>query len=188
MRKLRHDEITRLNPADESVSPRHPIVAVVDNVRSLHNVGSFFRSADGAWIEKLYLTGITATPDHPGVHKTALGAQETVPWQREDNTLETVRRLKRSGYTVAALELTDTPTLASNLDAGRFPMCLVVGNEVFGVQDEVVAEADLAIEIPQYGSKHSLNVSVAFGIAVFDLVRQYRALHRLPALDRRIAP
>ncbi len=164
----------RLTPADEGHSPRHPIAAVVDNVRSMHNVGSLFRTSDGAWIEKLYLTGITATPDHQGLHKTALGAQETVPWEHVENTTDCVRRLKATGYTIAVLELTDTPTRVDDLLPHHFPLALVLGNEVQGVQDEVMALADLAIEIPQFGSKQSLNVSVAYGIAVFDLVRRYR--------------
>lgn len=182
MRKLRHEEIPRLDPTHKNDSFRHPIAVVIDNVRSLHNVGSFFRSSDGAWIEKLYLTGITATPEHQGVHKTALGAQETVPWQHEENTMTTVRRLKNEGYTIAILELTDRPTLVDEIEQDAFPLCLIVGNEVHGVQDEVLELADLAIEIPQYGAKQSLNVSVAFGIAIFDLVRRYRSLARLPLL------
>ncbi len=166
----------RLTPADEGHSPRHPIAAVVDNVRSMHNVGSLFRTSDGAWIEKLYLTGITATPDHQGLHKTALGAQETVPWEHVENTLDAVRRLKAAGYTIAVLELTDSPTRVDDLLPRHFPLALVLGNEVQGVQEEVMALADLAIEIPQYGSKQSLNVSVAYGIAVFELVRRYRVV------------
>ncbi|MEZ4698824.1 MAG: RNA methyltransferase [Rhodothermales bacterium] len=185
MRKLRHEEIPRLDPAETGRSPRHPIAVVIDNVRSAHNVGSFFRTSDGAWIEKLYLTGITATPDHHGLHKTALGAQETVPWHREENTVDAVRRLKSEGYTVAVLELTDSPSLPADLRPEHFPLCLVIGNEVHGVQDDVVAMADLALEIPQYGSKQSLNVSVAYGIAVYDIVRAYRALQGMPAMHER---
>jgi tRNA G18 (ribose-2'-O)-methylase SpoU len=176
MRKLRHEEIVRLTPADEGHSPRHPIAVVVDNVRSMHNVGSFFRTSDGAWIEKLYLTGITATPDHQGLHKTALGAQETVPWEHLENTAECIRLLKSAGYTIAVLELTDSPTRPEYLEAHHFPIALVLGNEVQGVQDDVMSLADLAIEIPQFGSKQSLNVSVAYGIAVFALVQRWRAV------------
>ena len=172
MRKLRHEEIPRPTPTDVSALPKHPIAVVLDNVRSLYNVGSIFRTSDAALIEKLYLTGITGTPEHRGLHKTALGAQDTVAWAYEKDPADVLRRLRRDGYTLAVLEITDTPTTEVITD--HFPLCLVVGNEINGVRDELVAMADVAMEIPQYGAKQSLNVAVAYGIAVFDLVRCYR--------------
>ena len=180
MRKLRHEEIPRFAPSDAAGQPRHPRRAIADNIRSLHNVGSFFRTADVAWIEGLILSGFTGTPDQRGVHKTALGAQHTIPWEHVETPLERIRSLKKAGYTVAALELTDTPRTIGSLNATDFPLCLIVGNEVEGVQDEVLAEADFALEIPQFGTKQSLNVSVAFGVALLGLVNRYRTLASLP--------
>ena len=175
MRKLRHEEIPRLQPEELVFRPRHPIAVMVDNVRSLYNVGSIFRTSDGAHIERLYLTGITGTPEHRGLHKTALGAQEVVPWEHHQDPIPLAMALKARGYTLAILEITDAPTPLSALTPVHFPMCLVVGNEIEGVRPELVDLADLALEIPQYGVKQSLNVSVAYGIAVFDLVRHLRS-------------
>ena len=174
MRKLRHEEILRPTQAAVHDLPKHPISVVLDNVRSLYNVGSIFRTSDAALIEKLYLTGITGTPDNRGLHKTALGAQDTVAWVYEKDPVAVVRRLREAGYTLAVLEITDTPTLTTAIAPGRFPLCLIVGNELSGVRDDLIQMADMALEIPQYGAKQSLNVAVAYGIAVFDLVRSYR--------------
>lgn len=176
MRKLLHEEIPRIQPASIPGHPRHPITVVVDNVRSIHNVGSFFRTADGAWIEQMILTGITGTPDNRALHKTALGAQDTIPWSHSMHTVETATALKEAGYRLVVLELTDTPTLSHEISLDDFPLALFVGNELTGVSTEVVDMADYALEIPQYGTKQSLNVSVAFGVAIFDLVRQFRSL------------
>lgn len=184
MRKLRHEEIPRPDPATAALLPKHPISILVDNVRSIHNVGSIFRSSDAALIEHLYLTGISGTPENPGLHKTALGAQDTVSWSYEHESEAVVRHLKAENYTIGVLEITDRPTFAYELEAAHFPLCLVVGNEVHGVDDSLIEMADLALEIPQFGAKQSLNVAVAYGIAVFDVVRRYRriaGLDRLPA-------
>ncbi len=174
MRKLRHEEIPRPAPAAARALPKHPISVVLDNVRSLYNVGSIFRTSDAALIEKLYLTGITGTPENRGLHKTALGAQDTVAWAYEKDPAAIAHQLREAGYTLAVLEITDTPTLTTAVQPGHFPLCLIVGNELTGVRDELVQMADLALEIPQYGAKQSLNVAVAYGIAVFDLVRRFR--------------
>lgn len=182
MRKLRHTEIPRPAPEEVQTLPRHPVCAVLDNIRSIYNVGSMFRTADAALVETLWLTGYTGTPSHPNIHKTALGAQDTVPWEQDEAPAPIVGRLRQQGYTVAVLEITDTPTSTLDVQPSHFPLCLVVGNEVEGVRPEIVQLADLALEIPQYGAKQSLNVSVAFGIAVFDVVRRYRSFKpdRLP--------
>lgn len=156
--------------------PKHPISVLVDNVRSIHNVGSIFRTSDAARIEEIIVTGISGTPENRALHKTALGAQETVAWRYHRDARAAAAEMKARGYTLAALEITDTPTAADDLEPRHFPLCLVVGHEVDGVSEALVSMADLAIEIPQYGAKQSLNVSVAYGIAVFDLVRRYRAL------------
>ncbi len=176
MRKLRHEEISRVSASTIRLVPRHPITIVLDNVRSVHNVGSIFRTSDAALIERIILTGITATPDNPQIHKTALGAQDTVPWEYKPNAASTIDDLRNSGYTVAVLELTDTPTPTTAVTRKKFPLCLVVGNELSGVDEELIAKADFALEIQQYGAKQSMNVAVAYGIAVFDLVRQLRGL------------
>lgn len=177
MRKLRHEEIPRPAPEEIGALPKHPLVVVVDNVRSLFNVGSIFRTSDAARIEKLYLTGISGTPENRGLHKTALGAQDTVAWEYARDPAAVVEQLRGDGFTIAVLEITDTPTRTDAVAEEDFPLCLVVGNEVSGVRDALVAHADLALEIPQYGAKQSLNVAVAYGIAIFDLVRAYRRLH-----------
>ncbi len=177
MRKLQHHEIPRPDPAALVSLPKHPISVVVDNVRSLHNVGSFFRTADAAALEHLHLCGISGAPDHPALHKTALGSQTVVPWSYHERAADAVAALRARGYTIAVLEITDRPSSAAEVQTRHFPLCLVVGNEVEGVADEIVAGADLALEIPQYGMKQSLNASVAFGIAAYDLVRRWRALH-----------
>lgn len=176
MRKLRHEEIPRPDPDRVDSLPKHPISVVVDNVRSIYNVGSMFRTSDAALIEKIYLTGITGTPENRALHKTALGAQDTVEWTYADDGPAVVRRLKASGYTIGILEITDRPTYTTDVNESVFPLCLVVGNELYGVDTEIISQADLALEIPQYGAKQSMNVAVAYGIAVFDLVRAYRTL------------
>ena len=176
MRKLRHEEIPRADPAEIGSLPRHPVMAVLENIRSIHNVGSMFRTSDAAAIEKVFLTGFTGTPEHRGIHKSALGAQETVPWEQVPDVHALCSKLRSAGATIASLEITDTPTYASDLTLANFPLCLVVGNELGGVSEEALELSDIALEIPQYGSKQSLNVSVAFGIAVFDIVRRYRHL------------
>lgn len=188
MRKLKHDEIPRPDPETVRALPKHPVVVVVDNVRSIYNVGSLFRTSDAARVEALYLTGFTGTPEHRALRKTALGAEETVAWRHERDAARLLRRLRAEGYTLAVLEITDTPTHPGELEPAHFPLCLVVGNEVEGVQDELLALADLALEIPQYGAKQSLNVSVAYGIAVYGIVERYRHLAgmdevRWPNLD-----
>lgn len=183
MRKLRHEEIPRPDPSDVASLPKHPVSVIVDNVRSIHNVGSIFRTSDAALVEHLYLAGITGTPENPAMHRTALGAQDTVPWSHEPDALVVASRLRKAGYTLAVLEITDEPTVPDALTRRHFPIALVVGNELTGVDDRLVASADLALEIPQYGAKQSLNVSVAYGIAVFDVVRRYRTLFGEPLHD-----
>lgn len=176
MRKLKHHEIPRLHPNEAARRTKHPISVVVDNVRSVYNVGSMFRTSDAALIEHLYLTGITATPEHRALHKTALGAQDTVAWTYARDVRTVLTKLKDEGYIIAVLEITDSPSQISDLEAGDFPLVLVVGNELHGVSDSAVGLADVALEIPQYGAKQSLNVAVAYGIAVFGLVEHFRRL------------
>ncbi|WP_022834922.1 TrmH family RNA methyltransferase [Salisaeta longa] len=176
MRKLTWDEIDRPTPDELATLPRHPIAGVLHNVRSIYNVGSMFRTSDAARIHHVHLSGYTGTPAHPDLQKTALGAQDTVPWTQHEAPETLIDFLCNNGYTVGVLEITDTPTRPSAVAAHHFPLALVVGNEVHGVDDVWMDAADLALELPQYGAKQSLNVSVAYGVAVYQLVDRYRAL------------
>jgi len=180
MRKLSWDEIDRPEPDELESLPRHPVRVLVHNVRSIHNVGSIFRTSDAARIEHVHLTGYTGTPDHKDLHKTALGAQDTVPWTQHDDPLPVLTSLQSQGVSIAVLEQTSNSMSPTQVSPDLYPLCLVLGNEVEGVDDNIVEMADLAIELPQYGAKISMNVGVAYGIAVYDLVRRSRSLHGPP--------
>ncbi len=175
MRKLRQDEIeTRWSRYRGKTS--HPIAVVLENIRSAHNVGSIFRTCDAAALEKVIVCGITATPNHRSVHKTALGSQNSVPWEQARSAVESIHHLKDSNYRIAALEITNTPTRINNLTKPDFPLALIVGSEIGGVSDEALALCDVAIELPQFGDKHSLNAAVAFGVAAYAIVSRYHVL------------
>lgn len=174
MRKLTHDEISRSRSVASPPSPV-PLTAILDNIRSLYNVGSMFRTADGAGIQKLVLAGFTPVPPRREIEKTALGATATVPWEYVQDPLEAITALKASGTTVLALEHTDVSRPYTNVSVAEFPLCIVLGNELTGVSNRVLAECDGALEIPMVGVKHSLNVAVAYGIAVYELVRCWRS-------------
>jgi len=148
-----------------------PIYALAENVRSLYNVGSIFRSSDGACIEKLFLAGFTPHPPRKEIAKTALGATETVPWEYHKNPLDVIAKLKKENVTICALELTDESRPYYQLTQKNFPLCLLVGNEITGLSNELIKHADIAIEIPMFGVKQSLNVAVAYGVALYDCVR-----------------
>ena len=156
--------------------PPHPIVVVAHDIRSAHNVGSVFRTADSAGLAGVVLTGFTPTPEHRGVVKTALGAQDAVPWHHTDDVHDALAALRAEGYTVAALERTPGAVLPSGVPAAAFPLALVLGNEVAGVPPDVLEAADCVVGLPQYGVKESLNVSVAFGVAAYGLVERVRSL------------
>lgn len=153
----------------------HPIAVVVHDVRSAHNVGSVFRTADAAGLAHVYLTGITPGPEHRGVAKTALGAQDAVPWTAEPGVDALLARLRAEGYTVAALERTPGAIPPESVPLDAFPLALVLGNELDGVPERLLASADLVVGLPQWGVKASLNVSVAFGIAAYGLVARARS-------------
>ena len=159
--------------------PPHPIVVVVHDLRSAHNVGSVLRTADSAGLAGVVLTGFSPTPDHRGVAKTALGAQDAVPWRHEPDLDAALDALREEGYRIAALERTLEAVAPAAVPASGFPMALVLGNEVDGVPASVIAEADLVVGLPQYGIKASLNVSVAFGVAAYRLVERVRDLEGL---------
>jgi 23S rRNA (guanosine2251-2'-O)-methyltransferase len=177
MRKLTHAEISTKRVPEEHVSTaqRLPLIVLVDNVRSLYNVGSIFRTSDGAMIEKLFLAGFTPHPPRKEIEKTALGSTKSVPWEYTKHPIETILSLKERGYKICCLELTDRSIQYNDIKASNFPLCLVIGNEISGVSEEVIKLCDLAIEIPMYGIKQSLNVAVAYGIAVFELARIWRS-------------
>jgi tRNA G18 (ribose-2'-O)-methylase SpoU len=180
MRKLSTDEIAtqrlvkeRLNDAD-----RLPIYGMLDNIRSLYNVGSIFRTSDGAFIRHLYLAGYTPKPPRKEIQKTALGATETVPWSHHPDPSSAVQAAREAGARICVLEQTTRSIPYYQFKAEDFPVCLVVGNELTGISPEVVAAADMALEIPMFGTKHSLNAAVAYGIAMFDLVRIWKTAAR----------
>ncbi len=175
MRKLSITELHRISAEEFKQARKLPLVVVLDNVRSLHNIGSVFRTADAFRIECIYLCGITACPPHPEMHKTALGAEFTVSWQYVENTVQAVDNLRAQGYVVYSVEQVEGSTMLDELtlDSAR-KYAVVLGNEVKGVQQEVVDHSDGCIEIPQYGTKHSLNVSVTAGIVMWDLFKLLR--------------
>lgn len=177
MRKLTHAEIARRRSKLGEIQPanRLPVVVVVDNVRSLYNVGSIFRTSDGVLLEKLILTGFTPKPPRKEIEKTALGATQSVPWEYVKDPSEAVRQLKASGYHAFCLELVDEVVPYYEVTPSQYPLCLVIGNEITGVSKNVIEECANAIEIPQFGIKQSLNVAVAYGVAIFELNRIWRA-------------
>jgi tRNA G18 (ribose-2'-O)-methylase SpoU len=171
MKKLSMEELERLSVEEFKEIKKSPIVLVLDNVRSLNNVGSAFRTADAFRIEKIYLCGITGTPPHRDIQKTALGATESVEWEYCLNTMEAVDKLKNAGYQISALEQVDNSKMLNDFLPERGQKyALIFGNEVFGVEEEVLKACDHILEIPQLGTKHSLNISVSLGIAVWDLM------------------
>ncbi len=167
------EELGRKSVAEFRTSEKSPVVVVLDNVRSMHNVGSVFRSADAFLTRGIYLCGYTPRPPHRDIHKTALGATETVHWEYEPEIISLIQRLKSEGYTICAVEQAEgsIPLQELELKAG-LKIALVFGNEVEGVQDPVLELCDLCVEIPQSGMKHSLNISVAAGIVLWEIARK----------------
>ena len=173
MRKLKITELNRLSVDEFKRADKLPLVVVLDEVRSLHNIGSVFRTSDAFLVNGIYLCGITATPPHPEMHKTALGAEDTVDWIYRKHTLDAVKELHEQGYTVLAIEQGEGSTMLGDLQLDREKKyAIVMGNEVKGVQQEVVDACDGCIEIPQYGTKHSLNVSVTTGIVLWEFANK----------------
>jgi len=179
MKKLTYEEITsqRIAPWDIKQVERFPIYAILDNIRSLYNVGSIFRTADAVRLEKLYLTGITGQPPRREIDKTALGSVESVPWEYQENPIGVIESLKKKNVQIVVLEHTreSKPFWKINY---QYPTCLVVGNEVFGIQEKIVELADRAVEIPMYGIKQSLNVTIAFGIVIYQMLFQHLQIKR----------
>lgn len=169
MRKLNMEELGRKTVAEFKAADKTPLVLVLDNVRSMHNVGSVFRTADAFLLQGIVLCGYTPVPPHRDIQKTALGATETVEWQYFSTTAEAVNALKNEGYTVMAIEQAVQSVMLDDFRPLQTPLALVFGNEVTGVDAEVMKMVDGCIEIPQSGMKHSLNISVSTGIVVWDL-------------------
>ncbi|RYF85428.1 MAG: TrmH family RNA methyltransferase [Chitinophagaceae bacterium] len=175
MRKLKLQELGRLSAEEFQQTEKTPVVVVLDSVRSLHNVGSAFRTSDAFAVEKLLLCGITGTPPDKEIRKTALGAEDTVAWEHQKDAHEAVKKLKEDGYWVICVEQAEGSTELQHFQPqpGQ-KYALVFGNEVFGVSEEVMELADGCLEIPQFGTKHSLNVSVAMGVVLWEVVRKIR--------------
>ncbi len=175
MRKLTHDEISQNRSTLETLNrvDKLPVYVILNSIRSSYNVGSIFRTSDGAMIKKIYLCGYTPTPGKKEVLKTALGSQDSVDWEYVKDAKEIVYKLKNDGIKICALELTENSFPYYEINENSFPLALIIGNEITGVQQELLDLCDFSIEIPQYGIKQSLNVAVAYGISVFDLRRIY---------------
>lgn len=177
MKKLSHSEISDNRATLDTLEHvnKMPVVVVLNSIRSSYNVGSIFRTSDGAMIEKLYLCGYTPHPPKKEVLKTALGSQDSVQWEFEEDPLKVVNELKQKGYIICALEQTDSNIPYYELNKKNLPICLIVGNEISGVSQELIDLCDVTIDIPQFGIKQSLNVAVAYGIAIFELRNIYNS-------------
>ncbi|MCX6155109.1 MAG: RNA methyltransferase [Candidatus Kapabacteria bacterium] len=173
MRKLLHGEILqkRLTIDESKEVWRHPVTVVLDNIRSLYNVGSIFRTCDSALVSELLLCGFTPFPPRKEIEKTALGAVDTVPWTYFQSTIEAIPYLKNKGNKIIAVEITDNLKKYNQLRSEDYPCALIFGNELTGIDDEILSLCDFSIEIPMYGVKHSLNVAVAVGIATYESIR-----------------
>ena len=172
MKKISYLDLINKSATAEKIqqTPRKPVCVILDNIRSLYNVGSIFRTSDAAGIEKLYLCGITGAPPRAEIHKAALGSENSVPWEYFQNPVELVTQLKKEGFNIVILEHTDSG-VHYNHAKFEFPLCLIIGHEITGISDEVVALADMVIEIPMAGIKQSLNVAVAYGVAIYEIVK-----------------
>jgi tRNA G18 (ribose-2'-O)-methylase SpoU len=175
MKKLKLEELGRISIDEFKESEKIPVCILLDNIRSLHNVGAAFRTADAFRVEKIYLTGITGIPPHREIQKTALGATESVDWKYEESPAKAISDLKNQGYKIVIVEqTTDSIPLHTFYGEPGVKYCLVFGNEVHGVSEEAIELGDLALEIPQLGTKHSLNISVCLGIVLWDVFRKIK--------------
>ncbi len=173
MRKLENSELDRKSISDFKEAKKNPIIIILDNIRSLNNIGSVFRTSDAFLIEKIYLCGITATPPNKEINKTALGATDTVAWEYYENVLEVITNLKKDNVSVFAIEQVESAVFLQDFEVEKDKKyALIFGNEVFGVNQSAIEICDGTIEIPQLGTKHSLNISVSAGIVIWDLFRK----------------
>ena len=175
MRKLKNSELGRANIKEFKEAEKIPIVIILDNIRSLNNIGSVFRTSDAFLVHKIYLCGITAIPPHKDIHKTALGATESVDWEYVENSIDLIAKLKDEKIKIVSIEQADNSTMLQNFQVSKDQKyAIIFGNEVKGVQQEVVSISDICVEIPQYGTKHSLNISVSCGIVLWDLFKKIK--------------
>ena len=175
MRKLKNRELGRLNVEEFKKEDKIPLIVILDNIRSLNNIGSVFRTSDAFLVEKIFLCGITAKPPHKEIHKTALGATESVDWEYVEDTLKLIKKLKDLNIKIASIEQVENSILLHDFKVGENQKyAIVMGNEVKGVQQEVVTQSDFCIEIPQFGTKHSLNISVSCGVVLWDLFNKLK--------------
>ncbi len=174
MRKLRNIELKRKTVDEFKKSDKLPFVVVLDNIRSLNNIGSVFRTSDAFLINHIYLCGITATPPHKEIHKTALGATESVDWSYAESTEEIINKLKQQDYIIVSIEQVENSVMLNdfNIDKNK-KYAFIFGHEVKGVQQKIVDMSDFCVEIPQYGTKHSLNISVSAGVVLWEMFRKY---------------
>ena len=175
MRKLKNSELNRKSVEEFKKADKYPFIIVLDNVRSLNNIGSVFRTADGFLVEGVYLCGITAAPPHKDIRKTALGATDSVQWKYFSKTADAIKQLRQDGYKIISIEQTDESIMLNEFavhEGERY--ALVFGHEMKGVDQSVIDKSDICIEIPQYGTKHSLNISVSAGIVLWDLVNKLK--------------
>ena len=173
-RKLKLWELNRVSEEEFKTQKKHPILVILNDIRSLNNIGSFFRTCDAFNVEKIYLCGITATPPHREINKTAIGATESVIWEHRTSIVELVTELKEEGVTIASIEQAEKTLLLQNTSQLNYSkIALVFGNEVDGVDQEVINLSDHIIEIPQFGTKHSLNVSVCAGVVLWEFTKKY---------------
>jgi len=178
MRKLLNEELNRLSVEEVKNIAKNPLVIVLDNVRSMNNVGSAFRTADAFLCEKIVLCGITAQPPHREIHRAALGATDTVNWEHEENTIVALTRLKSEGFTIVSIEQADESiSLEKYSPKSSEKIAFVFGNEIYGVSEEAVQQSDFVVEIPQFGTKHSLNISVSIGIVLWDVISKIKMHH-----------
>ena len=170
MRKLKNSELNRLSVSEFKRAEKSPIIVILDNVRSLNNIGSIFRTCDAFLIEKVYLCGITAKPPHKDIHKTALGSTDTLDWEYFENTTEVVDKLRNEKVNIISIEQTEDSIMLHEFQPNKeIKHAVIFGNEVKGVSQDVVDKCDMVVEIPQFGTKHSLNISVSAGIVIWDL-------------------
>jgi 23S rRNA (guanosine2251-2'-O)-methyltransferase len=177
MRKLKNDELNRLSVEEFKKADKIPMVVLLDDVRSMNNVGSAFRTADAFLLEKIYLCGITGQPPHREINKTALGATQSVEWEYHVNALEVAKKLRDQDYALIAVEQVDEGIPLQHYIPSKGKLAIIFGNEISGVKEELLVMADKIIEIPQFGTKHSLNISVSIGIVVWDLINKLEVLH-----------
>jgi 23S rRNA (guanosine2251-2'-O)-methyltransferase len=173
MRKLSMEDLNRKSAEEFKMATKLPIIIVLDNVRSMNNIGSVFRTADAFLLKSIYLCGVTAKPPHREIQKTALGATDTVNWKHFETTLEAVNSLRNEGYKVYAVEQADESIMLDKFTPANSKIALVFGNEISGVEQAVIDVCDTCIEIPQYGTKHSLNLAVSAGIVIWEVAKKY---------------